>query len=152
MIRGPLKSDQAFVASTWVRSMLSHRAHQQVPHATRRHGADRSMGGPIGEQLNARVNALMDHRHTSVLITAWDEEPDVILGWMVYAYFDVPTIHYVWIRQSERNKGLATAMLKRIGVNPDMEAVCTSAGPDSQLLRNRYKLSRFIPAEEWLRK
>lgn len=149
MIRDPLPSDQAFVASTWARSVLSTgRAHHQVPHATRRHGQNRSLGAPLGRTINNQIDAVFDRRGTRVLITAWDEFPDVILGWMA---FEAPsTVHYVWVRQQKRGHGIASAMLRTVGISPESGAVCTSHGPDSDEMRRIYK-ARYVPLEEFLK-
>lgn len=150
MIREPEPSDGAFVASTWVKSILmSGRGHRQVPHALRRHGNSRWMGSKVGEILNAQVNAVMDREDTRALIMAWDTHPDVILGYLVYAPGTI--VHYLWTRREERNGGIATALLLRVGVTESTPVVCTSEGPNSADMRLRYKLARYVPLEEFLR-
>ena len=152
MIRQPRDSDQAFVASTWVRSMVSTHAHKAVPHHQRRHGLDRSMGAPIGRQVNAYVDRLMDLPGSRCLITAWDENDDVILGWIAFGVNQpCPTVHYLWVRQMERGKGIARAMLEVIGVEPGVPVICTSHGPSSDAMRSAYRGSRYVPIEEFLK-
>lgn len=148
MIRAPLPSDQPFVAATWVRSMLSAHAHKNIPHAQRRHGQNRNPQGPIGRQLNDRVDAVLDRSDTKILITAWDKHPDVILGWLCHAGL---TVHYLWVRKQERGGGIATAMLRRVGIDHDTGVACTSHGPDSAELRARYKGAVHLPLEEFLK-
>lgn len=150
MIREPEASDQAFVASTWVKSILmTGRGHRQVPHALRRHGNNRSLGAMVGSSLNAQIDLVMDRSDTRALIMAWDTHPEVILGYLVYA--PGPTVHYLWTRREERNGGIATALLCRIGVSDGTQVVCTSQGPSSDDMRSRYKLARYVPLEEFLR-
>lgn len=146
MIRAAIPSDESFVTSTWVKSMLSTgKAHKMVGHAQRRHGQDRGIGAPLGQLLNDRVDLILDRKTCRCLVTAWDKHPDVILGWMVY---EPGVIHYIWVRKEERGHRIATKMLRHAGITATEPVQCTSIGPDSEIMRRSYGASRYLPFEE----
>lgn len=150
MIRNAIPSDEAFVCQSWVRSMLSTgKSHAMVGHAERRHGQDRAIGGPMGQLLNDRVDAILNRKDTRCLITAWDEHPDVILGYLVYSTTGV--VHYIWVRKEERGHRIATRMLRHIGINSTDPVECTSVGPDSDVMRRSYGASRYLSFEEFIK-
>lgn len=102
----------------------------------------------MGQLLNDRVDLILNRKDTRVLITAWDEHPDVILGYLVYA---PGVVHYIWVRKEERGHRIATRMLRHIGITATDPVECTSIGPDSETMRRSYGASRYLPFEEYIK-
>ncbi len=136
MIRGPRRTDQAFIAATWVRSLSGV--------ANRRLGF---RGGEIGRQ----VDAVLDRSDTRALIRYAPGDMDRILGYIVYCEgAGVPVLHYCYTRKEYRGRGIASELLAACGVTHTGAVVCTSLGPDSQRMRSRYKGAAYMPLTEFL--
>lgn len=140
LIRSPKAEDLPYIASTWTRSVLSTHAYQ-------RHGASRT-----GTQVTKQVDAVLDRQDTKALICVREEDPDRILGWVLYVPRNIPIVHYIYVRKdAPRQRGIASALLGAIGVQPDKGVVCTSSGPSSIVLRRRYPAAVHISLEEFLK-
>ncbi len=136
MIRGPRKQDQSYLAATWVRSLSGV--------ANRRLG---SRGGEIGRA----VDAVFDRNDTRALIRHAAGDSDRILGYIVFVEgAGVPVVHYLYVRDKHRNKGIATELLTACGATKAGSVVCTSLGPDSQRMRGRYKGAVYMPLADFL--
>ena len=136
MIRGPRQSDQNYIASTWVRSLAGV--------ANRRLGR---RGGEIG----IAVDQVLDRGDTRALIRHQAGNRDHILGYVVFVEgAGVPVVHYIYVRQDYRGRGLATQLLREAGVTSDSSVVCTSLGPDSARIRSRYQGAVYMPLDEFL--
>lgn len=140
MIRTPLRSDQGYIAATWARSMLSTHAHQ-------RHFRSRN-----GLQIGKQIDQVLDRPDTRGLLMVRDSDPNYIQAWLLYCDGPAtPTVFYVYTRRDDRGVGHAGALLERIGVDRHHAVVCTSLGPSSESLRGRFKLSVYLPLDEFLR-
>lgn len=136
MIRGPRRADQAYLASTWVRS-LSGVAHRRL--------------GQRGAEIGRAVDQVFDRSDTRALIRHAAGDVDRILGYVVFVEgAGVPVIHYLYCRDQKRNQGIATELLTACGVTKGGSVVCTSLGPDSQRMRGRYKGAVYMPLAEFL--
>lgn len=54
-------------------------------------------------------------RGARLIIAAWSEGPELILGWACY---EGSTLHYVWVREQWQGKGVARAMIAAIPEPP----------------------------------
>ena len=63
----------------------------------------------------------------------------------------MPVVHYIYIRKDERQRGIAGALLRHIGVQHDAAVVCTSDGPSGMQLRKRYPCAVHVPLAEFLK-
>lgn len=140
MMRTPRPTDQPYIASSWIRSLV---------------GAKRM--GPRYGHVGTDVDAVLDRSDTRAIVRHAAHDQDVILGYVIYAEgVGVPLVHYVYTRNRTdtlgtlRQKGIAHAMLEAIGVTRDGPVVCTSLGPDSRLLRAAYPASVYMPLKEFL--
>ena len=146
LIRDPRATDQAYIAATWARSLLS-------THASQRHGSARTP-----RQIGPQIDAVLDRGDTRALVAAIDRDSDYIVGYVVYV--DGPAVrvvHYLYTRDHDREgralrgQGVAGALLARIGVDRRRAVVCTSDGPSSESMRGRYKASVHVPLADFLR-
>lgn len=145
MIRQPRPSDQAYIAATWARSMLSTHAHQ-------RHIRSRS-----GLQIHRQIDAVLDRRDTRALVSVWPHDTDAIRGWVLYVDGPaVPVVHYMYVRErgldggTLRGRGVVGELLYHIGVRRDAAVVCTSHGPASESMRGHFRASVHLPLAEFL--
>lgn len=146
MIRPPLPSDQGYIAATWARSVLSTHAHQ------------RHLSSRTGAQVGKQIDSVLDRPDTKGLLFVRSENPNSILGWIVYTDVrDTPVVHYLYTRARGprgadlRGKGIATSLLRAVGVDRSRGVVCTSHGPSSASMRGRYRASVHLPLEEFLK-
>lgn len=140
VIRQPKQSDQSYIASTWARSILSTHVYQ------------RHLGSRTGHQLGEQIDTVLDRPDTRALVAVREQDHDYIVGWVLYCKGPaVPTVFYVYVRKEERQRGIAGALLRHIGVQHDAAVVCTSDGPSGRQLRRRYPCAVHVPLEEFLR-
>lgn len=137
MIRGPRKTDQGYVASTWVRSMSGC--------------ANRPLGEK-GGALGRLVDQVLERDDTRALIRHAAGDQDRILGYVVHCEGPgVPTVHYVYVRDSYREQGIATELLTAIGAQKTKALVFTCRGPSTRRLVTAYPASTFMPLEQFLK-
>lgn len=136
LIRGPRATDQSYLAATWVRS-LSGIANRRLGHR----------GGEVGRA----VDQVFDRSDTRALLRYAPGDRDRILGYVVYVEgAGVPVVHYLYTRRDYRARGIASELLRAIGVGHVGSVVCTSLGPDSERMRRRYQASAYMPLLEFL--
>lgn len=136
MIRDAQKNDQNYIASTWVKSMVSgmNRRSPAKTHA-----------------VSSQVDRLLDAESTRAIVMCSEADPDRIWGWCCYAYnTPIPVVHYVYVRDSKRGHGAAARLLAHIGAKPLEALVFTMPGPSIGHLRNRFKASSVYPVEDFL--
>lgn len=92
-IRKASQGDEAYVAKTWVESLV-----------------DVGFDWPTA---NKQVDQLLDDPLTKALIACPPNDRRRILGFVVYAG---RTLLYVCVRNQERRKGIATALLREAGL------------------------------------
>lgn len=152
MIRPASPADQAYIASTWTRSVLSATPGARPGHTSRRH-----MRQTEWDRVSKEVDAVMDRPDSRAIVTCHPIQRDRIVGWLAYvAGAPVPIIHYVYVRHEDpaggeqRGRGFAGAMLAHIGVTHSTAVVCTSLGPSSAMMRGRYKAAEHLPLDQFL--
>lgn len=155
MIRLARATDQAFIASTWTRSICS--THKVPGASTRGHAYQRHVGSAMWTKVSGQVDAVMDRPDSRAIVTCHPFEQDRIIGWIVYVDgASVPIVHYAYVRArddagtDQRGRGFAAKMLEHIGVLPLTPVVCTSLGPSSAMMRARYRAASYMPLEEFL--
>lgn len=150
MIRPARSTDQAFIASTWTRSLCS--THKVPGVSSRGHAYQRHVGSAMWLKVSQQVDAVMDRRDSKALVICKPHDENALLGYVVYADVrGVPVAHYIYLRRDERERGFAADLLRAIGVHHGTAVVCTSLGPSSQMMRSRYKAASYMPLEEFLR-
>ncbi len=142
MIRGPRRSDQGFIASTWVKSIT------RGTHFNERHGTMRT---PF--DINEKVSMTLDRPDTRALLYVKPHDPDTILGWVLYVDgTKVPTVHFCYVRADHRGgHRIVGELLHRIDVHPDLPVICTSEGPSSQMMRTMYPAATHTPLATFLK-
>lgn len=161
MIRAPLPTDQGYITSTWVRSLLS--GMRGVGHAARKHGLMRTASRFPNEKdlrnhLGSQIDTVLDRPDTRGLVYVRDDDPNYIVGWVVYVHGpSVPIVHYAYVRDHDANGntlrglGIAGALFKRLGIERNRAVVCTSDGPSSQSMRGYYRASVHVSLAEFLK-
>jgi len=140
VIRQPKPSDQSYIAATWARSVLSTHVYQ------------RHLGSRTGRDVGKQIDEVLDRPDTRALVCVRDQDRDYIVGWVLYCVGPaVPTVHYTYVRKDERQRGIAGALLRHIGVQQDAAVVCTSDGPSGAQLRRRYPCAVHVPLAEFLK-
>lgn len=159
MIRPAVAGDQAYIASTWTRSICSM---HKVPGKTssrfgKGHALQRHVGSQLWERTSKLIDEVMERADSRAIVVCHPVDRSRIVAWL--AYVDgtpVPTIHYLYTRnadgagEGQRGRGFATEMLMHIGVTRHVPVVCTSQGPSSDEMRARYPLSQHLPLEQFL--
>lgn len=136
-IRGPRKSDQSYIAATWVKQMASHDKRGAVGARYGNHGRN--------------VDALLERDDTRAIVRHAPGDIDGIRAWLVYAEGPgVPLVHFVYTRKEHRGHGYAAQMLAHVGVMPASSFVYTSRGPMADKLLRSYKGAAFLPLAEFL--
>lgn len=136
LIRGPRKTDQGYIASTWVQQMRSAR----------------NMSPKRGVAVFGRqVDAVLDRPDTRALVRHRAGDPDAILGWVVYVEGPgVPMIHFAYVRREARGHGYGAELLQRVGVTPSIAFVYTCRGPSTSRLLTKYRAASHLPLQEFL--
>ena len=109
MIREARPSDQAYVASTWVASILS-----------------------VGDRRKSNANALrrlvdgvLDRDDVRVIVACSNTDENHILGWLCYTRIVSSSLtvapryvaHYAYVRDGERKKGRLAEMMFAVGID-----------------------------------
>lgn len=137
MIRGPRKTDQGFVASTWVRSMSGC--------------ANRPLG-VRGGNIGRLVDQVLERSDTRALIRHAAGDTDRILGWVAFVEGPgVPVIHYTYVRAEHRGKGIAEQLLTAAGCRRDKALVYTCRGPDTVKLLRAFPAATHLELAEFLK-
>lgn len=136
LIRDAQANDQNYIASTWVRSVVSGR-NRRSPAKTK--------------VVSTQVDQLLDRHDTRAIVLCADADVDKIWGWCCFvANAPVPAVHYVYVRDIKRGHGAASRMLAHIGAKPLEALIFTMAGPGLSMMRHRFKAASEYPVEEFL--
>lgn len=131
-IRPARSDDQAYIASTWWRSMLGGR---RAPRQRRR--------------INAQIDRILDDTTTRALVTL---DRDRIIGWLVFASApSMRVLHYVYVRDDERGRGVARRMADAAWPGSDARMVLTMKGPDTKSYVATKRSCLYVPIEEFFR-
>ena len=132
MIRAPRPSDQAFVASSWVRSMSRTRAESP--------------------KIGRDVDLILERHDTRCLIDSERRDDNRIRGWICYADVpSMPTLHYCYVRQEFRREGIATQLLDEAGIKKDAVSIYTHHSRDANRMVTAFPQSVHVALPEWLR-
>jgi hypothetical protein len=115
-------SELAYVKATWLKH---YKEHSDFARPIRD-----SIYYPAHSRL---VDHILSKRNSIVLIAAHVDEPEVILGFLVYEYFDHAVIHYAYVIARARKLGVATAMLKAAEISDNF--VFTHRTPDAKAIQ-----------------
>ena len=133
-IRGASPTDQAFIASTWVSSL----GMVDDP----RKGSDRGR----------LVDRMLDKPGVRVSVACETHDPHYILGWLCHTPMpSVSVIHYVYVRNQVRKRGIAYALAIAAGLDQPRPVVYTLTGPSSSWLLAKYPGATHLQAEEFLK-
>ena len=129
-IRKARPDDQAYIASTWLRSMTHGRA--TATDAERR----------------AAIDKVLDHNITRVLVACDPKAEHRIRGWLCYAPLIVArVVHYLYVRDGWRKQGIARALMEHAKLLDDRPLLYTHKGPDWASLTTRWRAAP-IPLSE----
>lgn len=165
IIRPPRPEDQPYIAKTWSRSAIL----ASGGHAMARHGMQRRTAPSKGErrqerirELNAQIDRVLDRPDTRALVAVQPGNGgaarDYILAWVVYVdAAGVPIVHYAYTRDHDddsgeqlRGCGLVRQLFARIGIARATPVICTSDGPSSSAMRERFRASTYFPLDQFL--
>ena len=119
MIRAARPTDQAFVASSWSLSMTRSNRRNKDSAAYR-----------------MLVDSTLDHPSVRVAIACDPDDTDRIIGWLVYTQIaSMLILHYAFVREKERRKGIARAMVDFANVPTATQVVYTFEGPSTNKLK-----------------
>jgi GNAT superfamily N-acetyltransferase len=131
-IRRPRPTDQSYIASTWVNSLIQVR-------------------GNTKSEANALVDRMLDDPAVRLLLAVEPSSIDTILGWICYT--PMPSsriIHYVYVRDKLRLRGIASALYRKAWPVDKGKLVYTMRGPDSDRLLERWPSAISLPVTEFL--
>lgn len=92
----PTESD--FVYSTWIKSYRSSGAVRGIPTPLYNRGQ------------RARIARILKNHDTLVTVVAPQEEPELILGYLVQGQPNI--LHYIYVKKNYRNAGIARILLE----------------------------------------
>lgn len=146
IIRRGIATDQAYITSTWLKSLAHAPCYRSHPRQGffMRNGAD--------------VDTLLDRADVSVRVAALAAQPDTILGWICYTQMPPRTLvlHYVYVRREHdghemRLHGIARSLLHAAmeGLQADSAIVYTYKGPNERELLVKHKAD-YVPLGRFL--
>jgi GNAT superfamily N-acetyltransferase len=141
-IRDAAKTDQAFVASTWLVTWVKDPVARD---------AGWTEGKRYGE-CGRIADAVLDRHDTSVAIACNPDNPEEIWGWLAYAMAGkVPIVHYAYVREKHRRKGIMRQLLKHIGADGFSRGIVYTIKTNMiPFLTTKYKAAAYLPVHEWL--
>jgi GNAT superfamily N-acetyltransferase len=135
IIRGPVESDQRYIASTFWRSVLGN---NRAPHRRRR--------------LNDQIDRILDDKSTRCLIACSVTNVDKILGWILYSAAPIARVcHYAYVREEERGKGIARRLVDQAWPTSQARFILTMRGPATSRFMEQRRDVSYVPLEEYLR-
>lgn len=141
-IRAAEPDDQGYVVTTWMDSLRSSRAYN-TPEG-RRPGAHW-----WHENIATAIDALLERRDVHLLIA---HQGHRIVGWLAYTLAGgTPVVHYVYVRNRERQRGIASALIDYARIDPRQPLAYTFTGPASGWLLERLPRAVLITPQEFLR-
>lgn len=130
-IRRPRPTDQSYIASTWVNSLIQVR-------------------GQTKSESNAIVDRMLDDPSVRLMLAVEPTAINTILGWLCYTPLSKAfAVHYVYVRDKMRRRGIATAMMARAN-NEDRKLVWTMRGPEANWLIEKHKRAVYLSVSEFL--
>ena len=135
-IRRPRPTDQGFIASTWVDSMMFGQK-----------------GGPKHPRsgANVLVDKMLDDPAVRLLVASEPAKTDVILGWLCYTPLPKTLVlHYIYVRDRMRHRGIARQLLIQANRNGWSKLAYTMRGPDADGLLEKNPGAVYVPIDEFL--
>lgn len=109
MLRGPVDDDVRFVTSTWLKSF------REAGTFTRHVGNDLYFA-----QQHTLISKLWNDPRSTRLMAVFPEDTAFLYGWLFGTGTDAgPIIHYVYVRNSWRGRGIATALVQAMTEGAD---------------------------------
>lgn len=100
-IRDAKEEDKNFILSTFLRGLYYGDSwFSSIPKAI------------FMENYKRIADALVSGKATSIKVACLKEDPDVILGYSILSQ-DYQTIHWVYVKNAWRNKGIAKSLLPK---------------------------------------
>lgn len=131
-IRRPRPTDQSYIASTWVNSLIQVR-------------------GNTKSESNALVDRMLDDPAVRLLLAVEPSSMDTILGWLCYTPMPSSRIvHYVYVRDKLRLRGIASALYRKAWPVDKGKLVYTLSGPDADALHKRWPDAIHMQITEFL--
>lgn len=133
-IRRPRPTDQSYIASTWVNSLIQVR-------------------GNTKSESNALVDRMLDDPAVRLLLAVEPSAPDTILGWICYTPMPrAQVLHYVYVRDKLRTRGIARELYNKAWSMSHVSSklVYTMRGPDADRLLARWPSAMLLPVTEFL--
>ncbi len=132
-LRGPVITDQAYIASTFVSSL----GLVEDPRPSHERGM--------------LVDRVLDKAGVRVALACEPGPGGRIIGWL--AYSPMPTarvFHYCYVRNKRRKQGIANALALYAGLSDTRPAVYTLEGPSAEWLKVKYPTAAHLSIEEFL--
>lgn len=97
-IRPPRKTDQSYIANSWVSCLAGPRAQW----------------GAKERELNSQIDALLDDPRTRLLIACEATDEDSIVGWIAFARIPgARVVEFVMVRRQRRREGIGRLLMTR---------------------------------------
>jgi GNAT superfamily N-acetyltransferase len=145
-VRGRHVDDTELLFSSWLKSNLANVAYKQMPPET------------YWYQHHRIIESYMDDATTAWVIAHAPDDPRFIYGWIcgqVARRPDEsvsPVVHFVYVKQDFRRLGVASQLLKLMGVNQHVAAITTHrTARGDQLLESMKAVQLYNPYLAWAR-
>lgn len=122
--------DYNFVLSSWARSFRGSKWAGNVP--------NHRQPGVVKDEIDSLLS-----RGATITVAVFEEDPTYIIGWCCHELSKggVSVIHYVFVREDDRESGMATELLSRAGIGK--QRIYTHRTSDCRYLRG---LGDYVPA------
>lgn len=138
LIRPAGRDDVHFILSSWLKSFdryafaFPSMAHCDCKHCGRRnaHTPREQPRRPVPKEAyyegqEALAKHILADSTTQVLVAVNPDDLDQIFGWACATKQSPPVLHYVYVKSFAREKGIATALLKDLGITKERKATYT---------------------------
>lgn len=132
LIRPMQPSELAYVKATWLKH---YKENSEFAKPIRD-----SIFFPAHSQI---VDNILKRHSTGVLICSHHDEPDIILGFLVYELERSPTIHYAYVIARARMMRLASEMLRAAEIGTDF--TFTHRTQDAKAIQLKYSGMTYDP-------
>lgn len=129
-IRGMEPSDYPFVKSTWLKN----------------YRAQSDFAKPIRTSVYFGAHAkIADHilSRAETLVAVHVNEPDVILGFIVFEPHETPVVHYTYVIEKARRLGIGRELFQAAGIGPVLHY--THRTRDAKALSARFPEMTYNP-------
>lgn len=111
-VRTARAGDQAYVASTWLRSLTNGRPSAR------------------DDELRTTIDRVLDHKATRILVACERKQEAKLYGWLAHVPLESRAlVHYLYVREPLRGRGIARALADRAELLTGKPLVYTMRGP-----------------------